>query len=69
MEDQPAADGDRRALRSLPAPAGPDPLAVEVDYNLVGKVLIYVSTAFWMWSAGEYFRVFLNSLGKRPAVT
>ena len=37
----------------------------QVNYNSVGKVLIYLSTAFSVWSAGTYFRAFLQMLGKR----
>lgn len=40
---------------------------VMVDFNRVGKVLIYLSTAFSVWSAGVYFRSFLAMLGKRSA--
>lgn len=40
---------------------------VAVDYNLVGKTLIYLSTAFSVWSAAVYFRGFLSMLGKRAA--
>lgn len=36
-----------------------------VNYNHVGKVLIYISTAFSVWSAGIYFRAFLGMLAKR----
>jgi CDP-diacylglycerol---glycerol-3-phosphate 3-phosphatidyltransferase len=39
----------------------------EADFNVMGKVLIYVSTAFSVWSAGIYFKAFLNMLGKRGA--
>jgi CDP-diacylglycerol--glycerol-3-phosphate 3-phosphatidyltransferase len=37
----------------------------DVDFNLVGKVLVYLSTAFSVWSAAMYFRAFLAMLGKR----
>ena len=37
----------------------------DVDFNLVGKALIYLSTAFSVWSAGAYFKAFLAMLGKR----
>ncbi|MBX5480231.1 MAG: CDP-diacylglycerol--glycerol-3-phosphate 3-phosphatidyltransferase [Myxococcaceae bacterium] len=37
----------------------------DVDYNLVGKTLIYVATALSVWSAGVYFRDFLTTLAKR----
>lgn len=36
-----------------------------VNFNLVGKVLLYLSTAFSVWSAGLYFQAFLNRLGQR----
>ena len=39
----------------------------EVDFNTVGKVLIYLSTAFSVWSAANYFRAFLAMLGRRGA--
>jgi CDP-diacylglycerol--glycerol-3-phosphate 3-phosphatidyltransferase len=41
----------------------------EVDFNLVGKVLIYLSTAFSVWSAGIYFRGFLALVSKRGAAS
>ena len=37
----------------------------DVDFNLVGKVLIYLSTAFSVWSAGVYFKAFLAMLSRR----
>lgn len=37
----------------------------EVDYNSVGKALIYVATALSVWSAGVYFKDFLDLLAKR----
>ena len=37
----------------------------DVNFNVVGKVLIYLSTAFSAWSAGAYFKAFLNRLGQR----
>jgi CDP-diacylglycerol--glycerol-3-phosphate 3-phosphatidyltransferase len=40
---------------------------VEVDFNFVGKVLVYLSTAFSVWSAAIYFRGFLAMLAKRTA--
>jgi CDP-diacylglycerol---glycerol-3-phosphate 3-phosphatidyltransferase len=40
---------------------------VTVDFNLIGKILVYLSTAFSVWSAGVYFRAFLAMLGKRGA--
>lgn len=36
-----------------------------VNFNLVGKVLLYLSTAFSVWSAATYFQAFLNRLGQR----
>jgi CDP-diacylglycerol--glycerol-3-phosphate 3-phosphatidyltransferase len=42
-------------------------VTVDIDFNLVGKVLVYLSTAFSVWSAGTYFRLFLGTLGKRGA--
>jgi CDP-diacylglycerol---glycerol-3-phosphate 3-phosphatidyltransferase len=42
----------------------------DVNFNVVGKVLIYLSTAFSAWSAGAYFQAFLARLGQRgPAET
>lgn len=37
----------------------------DVNFNLVGKVLVYASTLFSVWSAGVYFQAFLNRLGQR----
>ncbi len=39
----------------------------EVDYNFVGKGLMYLSTAFSVWSAGAYFRGFLKLVAQRGA--
>jgi CDP-diacylglycerol--glycerol-3-phosphate 3-phosphatidyltransferase len=36
-----------------------------VNYNLVGKLLLYLSTVFSIWSGANYFRAFLNVLGQR----
>ena len=36
-----------------------------VNYNLVGQVLTYLSVFFSVWSAGVYFRGFLQMLGRR----
>ncbi|MDQ3264982.1 MAG: CDP-diacylglycerol--glycerol-3-phosphate 3-phosphatidyltransferase [Myxococcota bacterium] len=36
-----------------------------LDYNLVGKVLLSVSTVFSVWSAVQYFRAFFQVLGTR----
>ena len=38
---------------------------VPVDYNKVGKVLVYLSGAFSVWSAVVYFRAFLAMLARR----
>ncbi|MFO0599199.1 MAG: CDP-diacylglycerol--glycerol-3-phosphate 3-phosphatidyltransferase [Myxococcaceae bacterium] len=40
-----------------------------VDFNFVGKVLLYGSTAFSVWSAGVYFQAFLARLGQRGQPT
>lgn len=37
----------------------------DVNFNLIGKILVYLSTAFSVWSAGVYFQAFLNRLGQR----
>lgn len=37
----------------------------DVNFNVVGKILIYFSTAFSVWSAAVYFQAFLNRLGQR----
>ena len=37
----------------------------EVNFNLVGKTLVYLSTGFSVWSAGTYFQAFLKMLAKR----
>ncbi|MDY7229469.1 CDP-diacylglycerol--glycerol-3-phosphate 3-phosphatidyltransferase [Hyalangium rubrum] len=42
---------------------------VTVDYNLVGKVLVYLSGAFSVWSAVVYFRAFLAMLARRGGGT
>ncbi len=39
----------------------------DVNFNTVGKVLVYLSTAFSVWSAGTYFQAFLQMLSKRGA--
>jgi len=39
----------------------------DVDFNLLGKVLVYLSTAFSVWSAAVYFKAFLAMLGGRSA--
>lgn len=40
----------------------------QVDYNQVGRVLVYVSTLLSVWSAGVYFKAFLATLAKRGSV-
>ena len=40
-------------------------LTVPVNYNVVGKVLVYLSAAFSLWSAAVYFRAFLGMLARR----
>jgi CDP-diacylglycerol--glycerol-3-phosphate 3-phosphatidyltransferase len=42
---------------------------VPVDYNQVGKVLVYLSGAFSVWSAVVYFRAFLSMLARREGGT
>ncbi len=37
----------------------------DVNFNVVGKALVYFSTAFSVWSAGTYFQAFLQMLSKR----
>lgn len=39
----------------------------EVNFNVVGVVLVYASTAFSVWSAANYFRAFLQMLSQRGA--
>ena len=36
-----------------------------VNFNAVGQVLTYLSVVFSLWSAGVYFRAFLNILARR----
>jgi CDP-diacylglycerol--glycerol-3-phosphate 3-phosphatidyltransferase len=36
-----------------------------VNFNAVGQVLTYLSVIFSLWSAGVYFRGFLQMLGRR----
>lgn len=40
-----------------------------VDFNLMGKIFVYTSTAFSVWSAGKYFQAFLDRVAQkaRPA--
>ena len=40
-------------------------VTVPVNYNAVGKVLVYLSAAFSVWSAVVYFRAFLAMLARR----
>ncbi|MBK7858391.1 MAG: CDP-diacylglycerol--glycerol-3-phosphate 3-phosphatidyltransferase [Archangiaceae bacterium] len=44
------------------------PFVVNCDFNVIGKILLYLSTAFSVWSAGGYFRAFLAMVSKRGAV-
>ncbi len=37
----------------------------DVNFNVVGQVLVYGSTAFSVWSAAAYFQAFLKMLGQR----
>jgi CDP-diacylglycerol---glycerol-3-phosphate 3-phosphatidyltransferase len=39
----------------------------EVDWNTVGKTMVYLSTFFSVWSGGVYFRSFLQMLARRGA--
>lgn len=39
----------------------------QVNFNLIGLVLVYASTAFSVWSAANYFRAFLQLLSQRGA--
>lgn len=41
----------------------------DIDFNLIGKILVYLSTAFSVWSAAVYFQAFLNRLGQRTQKT
>lgn len=38
-----------------------------VDFNLIGKILVYLSVAFSVWSGANYFRAFLAMLATRGA--
>lgn len=40
---------------------------VVIDFNLVGKILVYLSVAFAVWSGANYFRAFLAMLSARAA--
>lgn len=37
----------------------------DVNFNLVGRALMYLSTAFSVWSAAVYFQAFLKMLARR----
>jgi CDP-diacylglycerol--glycerol-3-phosphate 3-phosphatidyltransferase len=39
----------------------------DINFNAIGKALLYLSTAFSVWSAGAYFQAFLHRLGQRSA--
>lgn len=39
----------------------------QANFNLIGLVLVYASTAFSVWSAANYFRAFLQLLSQRGA--
>ncbi|MFT3709171.1 MAG: CDP-diacylglycerol--glycerol-3-phosphate 3-phosphatidyltransferase [Archangium sp.] len=39
----------------------------DINFNVIGKALLYFSTAFSVWSAGVYFQAFLARLGQRSA--
>lgn len=41
----------------------------QVNFNAVGKVLVYTSTAFSVWSAATYFRAFFQRLGNRDQIS
>jgi len=38
----------------------------DCDFNALGKVLVYISTFFSVWSAGGYFKAFFHTLGSHP---
>lgn len=38
-----------------------------VDYNLVGRVLVYLSAIFSIWSAAGYFRAFLSMVARKDS--
>ena len=38
-----------------------------VDYNLVGRVLVYLSALFSIWSAAGYFRAFLAMVARKDS--
>jgi CDP-diacylglycerol---glycerol-3-phosphate 3-phosphatidyltransferase len=38
----------------------------DVTYAVVGRYLLYLSTAFSVWSAANYFRAFLTMLERKP---
>lgn len=39
----------------------------DTNFNTVGQILVFASTAFSVWSAALYFRAFLQMLGQRGA--
>ena len=39
----------------------------DTNFNTVGQVCVYASTAFSVWSAGNYFRAFLQMLSRQGA--
>jgi CDP-diacylglycerol--glycerol-3-phosphate 3-phosphatidyltransferase len=41
----------------------------DVDFNAVGQVLVFLSTAFSVWSAAKYFQAFLQMLSRRGATS
>jgi CDP-diacylglycerol--glycerol-3-phosphate 3-phosphatidyltransferase len=41
----------------------------DINFNVIGKALLYFSTAFSVWSAGVYFQAFLARLGQRGSPT
>lgn len=38
-----------------------------VNFNFVGKVFVYTSTAFSVWSAAKYFQAFVTMAGRRQS--
>ena len=38
---------------------------MKINFNLIGVILVVLSTAFSVWSAAVYFRLFLGMLSKR----
>lgn len=37
----------------------------QVNFNVIGNILLFSSTAFSVWSAATYFQAFFNRLGQR----